>query len=97
MVLYLSTISYAPVAQLVEHLTFNQGVRDSSSRRSTKKRYTTCGCFSFFAFCGMRIPSLEERGIRNIAEPLAKREPRSGAKFPQERPHEAVTNFYKNL
>ena len=28
---------YAPVAQLVEHLTFNQGVRDSSSRRSTRK------------------------------------------------------------
>ena len=28
--------TYAPVAQSVEHLTFNQGVRDSSSRRSTK-------------------------------------------------------------
>ena len=28
---------YAPVAQPVEHLTFNQGVRDSNSRRSTKK------------------------------------------------------------
>ena len=27
---------FAPVAQSVEHLTFNQGVRDSSSRRSTK-------------------------------------------------------------
>ena len=25
----------APVAQSVEHLTFNQGVRDSNSRRST--------------------------------------------------------------
>ena len=29
---------YAPVAQLVEHLTFNQRVRDSSSRRSTNKK-----------------------------------------------------------
>ena len=29
---------YAPVAQLVEHLTFNQRVRDSSSRRSTKEQ-----------------------------------------------------------
>ena len=27
---------YAPVAQLVEHLTFNQGVRSSILRRSTK-------------------------------------------------------------
>ena len=38
---------YAPVAQPVEHLTFNQGVRDSSSRRSTKqkdhpKRWSFC-------------------------------------------------------
>ena len=29
---------YAPVAQSVEHLTFNQRVRDSSSRRSTNKK-----------------------------------------------------------
>ena len=29
---------YAPVAQVVEHLTFNQRVRDSSSRRSTKEQ-----------------------------------------------------------
>ena len=27
---------FAPVAQLVEHLTFNQGVRSSILRRSTK-------------------------------------------------------------
>ena len=38
---------YAPVAQLVEHLTFNQGVRDSSSRRSTKKEKHPCGAFLF--------------------------------------------------
>ena len=31
---------YAPVAQLVEHLTFNQGVRSSILRRSTKKNRT---------------------------------------------------------
>ena len=29
-----------PVAQLVEHLTFNQGVRDSNSRGRTKKHQT---------------------------------------------------------
>ena len=29
---------YAPVAQTVEHLTFNQGVRSSSLRRSTNKK-----------------------------------------------------------
>ena len=28
---------HVPVAQLVEHLTFNQGARDSSSRRRTIK------------------------------------------------------------
>ena len=38
MILYTSTILFAPVAQLVEHLTFNQRVRDSSSRRSTKQK-----------------------------------------------------------
>ena len=29
-------MAFAPVAQLVEHLTFNQGVRSSILRRSTK-------------------------------------------------------------
>ena len=37
MLLYYGFGKYAPVAQPVEHLTFNQGVRDSNSRRSTKK------------------------------------------------------------
>ena len=32
----IAKLIYAPVAQPVEHLTFNQGVRDSNSRRSTK-------------------------------------------------------------
>ena len=36
MVTYYGYKLYAPVAQSVEHLTFNQGVRDSSSRRSTR-------------------------------------------------------------
>ena len=33
---YCDSTQYAPVAQLVEHLTFNQGVRSSILRRSTK-------------------------------------------------------------
>ena len=33
---------FAPVAQSVEHLTFNQRVRDSSSRRSTNKKDHPC-------------------------------------------------------
>ena len=32
---------FAPVAQLVEHLTFNQGVRSSILRRSTKTEELT--------------------------------------------------------
>ena len=38
MILYFSAkkLAFAPVAQLVEHLTFNQGVRSSILRRSTK-------------------------------------------------------------
>ena len=39
---------YAPVAQLVEHLTFNQGVRSSILRRSTRKRLSSEGLFSIF-------------------------------------------------
>ena len=64
MILYFSTILYAPVAQSVEHLTFNQGVRDSSSRRSTKKRKHPCGA-SFFS-CGTRIPLIcyANKGMR---------------------------------
>ena len=36
---------YAPVAQTVEHLTFNQGVRSSNLRRSTNKKATHTGGF----------------------------------------------------
>lgn len=32
------TLVYAPVAQLVEHMTFNHGVRSSILRRSTKRK-----------------------------------------------------------
>ena len=46
-----SAVIYAPVAQPVEHLTFNQGVRDSNSRRSTKRKSTHNGCFFFWCFC----------------------------------------------
>ena len=43
---------YAPVAQLVEHLTFNQGVRSSILRRSTKKERKPLAVFlSFFRSC----------------------------------------------
>ncbi len=42
---------YAPVAQLVEHLTFNQGVRDSSSRRSTNRKRHPCGAFFYWFLC----------------------------------------------
>ena len=40
-----------PVAQLVEHLTFNQGVRDSNSRGRTKKHQTIfVRCFFVVSF-----------------------------------------------
>ena len=40
-----------PVAQLVEHLTFNQGVRDSNSRGRTKKHQTNfVRCFFVVSF-----------------------------------------------
>ncbi len=38
-----------PVAQLVEHLTFNQGVRDSNSRGRTKKHQTNFCPVLFYA------------------------------------------------
>ena len=60
MVLYLSTISYAPVAQLVEHLTFNQGVRDSSSRRSTNNKTVLVAVF-FIALCEELNPVAKAR------------------------------------
>ena len=70
----------APVAQLVEHLTFNQGVRSSILRRSTKKagipsRYS---CF-FYVSCqnGSVVCRANEEGatlrhgfaVRNISLP----------------------------
>ena len=52
MILYLSVLNerftFAPVAQLVEHLTFNQGVRSSILRRSTKNRSTIQGASIFY-------------------------------------------------
>ena len=61
---------YAPVAQSVEHLTFNQRVRDSSSRRSTKQKEHPCGALFVWCFCVARVPSCVARGIRNIAPPF---------------------------
>ena len=76
---------YAPVAQLVEHLTFNQRVRDSSSRRSTNNKSTPCGCFYYWCSCVSESRFvLCTKGIRNIATRLAVRDLVSGAKFPQE-------------
>ena len=76
---------YAPVAQLVEHLTFNQRVRDSSSRRSTKQKGTLVVPFCLSL---LRTNSVAERqGIRNIAARLAERDLVSDAKFPQEHAH----------
>ena len=38
----------APLAQTVEHLTFNQGVRSSNLRWSTKKAHRIAVCFLFY-------------------------------------------------
>ena len=46
----------APVAQLVEHLTFNQGVRSSILRRSTKKDLIPLGIRSFLLSAAVRTP-----------------------------------------
>ena len=42
---------YAPVAQPVEHLTFNQGVRSSILRRSTKTAGIVPAVFLFVFIC----------------------------------------------
>ena len=39
---------------MVEHLTFNQGVRSSSLRRSTTKKSNPCGCSFLWLHCGAR-------------------------------------------
>ena len=52
-------MAFAPVAQLVEHLTFNQGVRSSILRRSTKGLTTSVP--SLFSF---------PRGVAHLVERL---------------------------
>ena len=42
---------YDPLAQSVEHLTFNQGVRDSSSRWVTKKAWYCLQYHAFLIIC----------------------------------------------
>ena len=50
---------YAPVAQLVEHLTFNQGVRSSILRRSTKKSHTPKVVYG--SFCALRLENFAHK------------------------------------
>ena len=47
---------YDPLAQSVEHLTFNQGVRSSNLRWITKREpnsYNRCNCWVFSFFKGV--------------------------------------------
>ena len=58
---------HVPLAQLVEHLTFNQRARDSSSRRRTRKcpHRKLCG-FSFLSYWknrGKEVYWNQERGV----------------------------------
>ena len=55
-----------PVAQLVEHLTFNQGVRDSNSRGRTKKHQTVLTLSGAFLCC----LSADSAHRAEIREPL---------------------------
>ena len=61
---------FAPVAQTVEHLTFNQGVRSSSLRRSTNKKPSALRRGLFVAPAVWR--KLRERAARSELE-VAKR------------------------
>ena len=56
-----------PVAQLVEHLTFNQGVRDSNSRGRTKKHQTN---FCPVLFCCVITP-IQNRLAKILSVPVA--------------------------
>ena len=44
------------LAQSVEHLTFNQGVRGSNPRWFTNREESLCFLPCFFYFVGIRIP-----------------------------------------
>lgn len=57
---------YEPLAQSVEHLTFNQGVRDSNSRGRTKKHQTVLTLSGAFLCC-LSADSVHRAEIR---EPL---------------------------
>ena len=74
---------YAPVAQLVEHLTFNHRVRDSSSRRSTNRKEHPCGALFYWCPCVTRILLAHSaNGIRNIATSFPVGSLSEVAKFP---------------
>ena len=60
---------YAPVAQLVEHLTFNQRVRDSSSRRSTNRKEHPCGALFYWCPCVARISLSKDKGFATLQPP----------------------------
>ena len=57
---------YAPVAQPVEHLTFNQGVRDSNSRRSTKEGPVFAGPFAFYKSFTIKVNTFNLPLGRNL-------------------------------
>ena len=65
-----NTEKYASLAQLVEHLTLNQGVRGSNPRRSTNYEtpYRKIGCFVIYiAFCRF---NRGQRGLRGRNSPV---------------------------
>ena len=60
-IIKLLKITYEPLAQLAEHLTFNQGARGSNPRWLTKKKnpdkaheYAVCGVF-LYPFLGLFV------------------------------------------
>ena len=85
MILYLSAkiiLAFAPVAQLVEHLTFNQGVRSSILRRSTK---------------GLRLQSLLYFQIRDVAQLVVARQKQLSVVFGEAKPPKARSRQSRRL
>ena len=64
---------FAPVAQLVEHLTFNQGVRSSILRRSTKKADHHFGGLFFCSPCSDRLRAPRALEFETLRHGFAKR------------------------
>ena len=72
---------YAPVAQSVEHLTFNQRVRDSSSRRSTKQKDRLYGGLFVCSYEELDLVSRSERDSQHCGASRSAR-PRRRSKIP---------------